>query len=61
MQIGPDRPILSGDGIQAVTMNQISKRRRGRPPKYGEAMTGAERQHLYARSRQRDMAEVAYV
>ena len=42
-------------------MDQISKRRRGRPPKYGEAMTGAERQHLYARSRQRDMAEVAYV
>jgi hypothetical protein len=39
-------------------MDQASKR--GRPPKHGEAMTGAERQHLYARSRQRDMAEVAY-
>jgi hypothetical protein len=34
-------------------MDQASKR--GRPPKHGEAMTGAERQHLYARSRQRDM------
>jgi hypothetical protein len=45
--------------IQAVTMDQI-KRGRGRPPKHGEAMTGAERQHLYARSHQRDMAEVAY-
>ena len=39
-------------------MNQISKR--GRPLKHGEAMTGAERQHLYARSRQRDMVEMAY-
>jgi hypothetical protein len=41
-------------------MDQISKRGRGRPAKHGEAMTGAERQHLYTRSRQRDMAEIAY-
>ena len=39
---------------------QDAKRGRGRPAKHGEAMTGAERQYLYARSRQRDMAEVAY-
>jgi hypothetical protein len=54
------RPILSDDGIQAVTMDQISKRGRGRPAKHGEAMTGAERQLLYAKAQQRDMAEVAY-
>jgi hypothetical protein len=41
-------------------MDQISKRGRGRPPKHGEAMTGAERQLLYAKARSRDMAEVAY-
>ena len=41
-------------------MDQISKRGRGRPPKHDEAMSGAERQHLYVRSRQRDMGEVAY-
>jgi ATPase subunit of ABC transporter with duplicated ATPase domains len=41
-------------------MDQTAKRGRGRPPKHGEAMSGAERQHLYARSRQRDMAEVAH-
>jgi hypothetical protein len=34
--------------------------KRGRPPKHGEAMTGAERQALYAKVRARDMAEVAY-
>ncbi len=39
---------------------QDGTRGRGRPPKHGEAMTGATRQHLYARARQRDMAEVAY-
>jgi len=33
---------------------------RGRPPKHGEAMTGADRQSLYVKARQRDMAEVAY-
>lgn len=38
----------------------IRKRRRGRPPKHGETMTGAERQALYAKARQRDMAEVGY-
>jgi hypothetical protein len=38
----------------------IRKRERGRPPKHGEAMTGAERQALYAKARQRDMAEVGY-
>jgi hypothetical protein len=36
------------------------KRGRGRPPKHGEAMTGAERQQIYAKARQRDMAEVAH-
>ncbi|MFL5255179.1 MAG: hypothetical protein ACJ8AI_20245 [Rhodopila sp.] len=36
------------------------KRGRGRPPKHGEAMSGRERQALYTRQRQRDMAEVAY-
>jgi hypothetical protein len=36
------------------------KRARGRPPKHGEAMSGADRQSLYAKARQRDMAEVAY-
>jgi hypothetical protein len=36
------------------------KRGRGRPPKHGEAMSGAERQELYAKARGRDMAEVAY-
>jgi hypothetical protein len=41
-------------------MNQGVKRGRGRPPKYEAAMTGAERQSLYAKARQRDMAEVAY-
>jgi hypothetical protein len=51
---------MSDDGIQVVTMDQISKRGRGRPPKHGEAMTGAERQLLYAKARSRDMAEVAY-
>src|SRR4051812_47643476 len=54
------RPILSDDRIQAVTMDQISKRGRGRPRKHGEAMTGRERQSLYAKARQRDMARVAY-
>src|SRR5689334_14079013 len=39
---------------------QGGKRGRGRPSRHGEAMTGAERRHLYARFRQRDMAEVAY-
>ena len=38
----------------------IRKRGRGRPPKHGETMTGAERQALYAKVRQRDMAEVGY-
>jgi len=53
--------ILSYDGIQRVAvMNQGVKRGRGRPPKYEAAMTGAERQSLYAKARQRDMAEVAY-
>jgi hypothetical protein len=33
---------------------------RRRPPKHSEAMTGAERQLLSAKARQRDMAEVAY-
>jgi len=53
--------ILSYDGIQRVAvMNQGVKRGGGRPPKYEAAMTGAERQSLYAKARQRDMAEVAY-
>jgi hypothetical protein len=37
-----------------------NKRGRGRPPKYGEPMPAADRQRLYARARQRDMAEVAF-
>jgi hypothetical protein len=41
-------------------MDQISKRGRGRPPKHGEAMSGADRQALYAKARGRDMALVAY-
>jgi ketosteroid isomerase-like protein len=40
--------------------DQTEKRRRGRPPKQGEAMPGADRQRLYAAARQRDMAEVAF-
>jgi hypothetical protein len=40
--------------------DQTPKRGRGRPPKYGETMSGADRQSLYAKARQRDMAEVAY-
>jgi ATPase subunit of ABC transporter with duplicated ATPase domains len=40
--------------------DQTEKRGRGRPPKHGEAMTGAERQALYAKARARDMARVAY-
>jgi hypothetical protein len=40
--------------------DQPKKRRRGRPPKHGEAMTPADRQRLYAKARGRDMAEVAY-
>ncbi|MFL5281558.1 MAG: hypothetical protein ACJ8AW_11335 [Rhodopila sp.] len=43
-----------------MMMGKIEKRGRGRPPRLGEAMTGAERQSLYAKARQRDMAEVAY-
>jgi hypothetical protein len=39
-------------------MDQIEKRGRGRPPKHGEAMSGADRQSLYAKARARDMAEV---
>ena len=41
-------------------MDQAVKRGRGRPPKHGEALTGAERQALYAKARARDMTEVAY-
>lgn len=41
-------------------MDQQVKRGRGRPPKHGEAMSGANRQSLYAKARSRDMAEVAY-
>jgi hypothetical protein len=41
-------------------MDQIEKRGRGRPPKHGEAMSGADRQSLYAKARARDTAEVAY-
>ena len=37
-----------------------AKRGRGRPPRHGEAMSGATRQLLYAKARQRDMAEVAH-
>jgi hypothetical protein len=40
--------------------DQTKKRGRGRPPKHGGAMTGADRQALYAKARARDMAEVAY-
>jgi hypothetical protein len=39
---------------------QGEKRGRGRPPKYEAAMSGATRQILYAKARQRDMAEVAH-
>jgi hypothetical protein len=39
---------------------QTERRARGRPPKHGEAMSGASRQSLYAKARQRDMAEVAF-
>ena len=41
-------------------VKSIRKQGRGRPPKHGEAMTGAERQALYAKARQRDMAEIGY-
>jgi hypothetical protein len=48
--------------MKAATMtDQDTKRGRGRPPKGDDAKTGAERQALYAKARQRDMAEVAYV
>lgn len=40
--------------------NDGEKRGRGRPPKHGEAMSGASRQVLYAKARQRGMGEVAY-
>jgi hypothetical protein len=40
--------------------DQPEKRTRGRPPKYGEAMTAAGRQRLYAAARGRDMGEVAF-
>src|SRR5690242_12559654 len=40
--------------------DQDAKRGRGRPPKHGEAMSGRDRQALYAKARVRDMAEVAY-
>jgi hypothetical protein len=46
-----------------MTKNKMAdptKRGRGRPPRYDEAMTGAERQAIYAKQRQRDMGEVAY-
>jgi hypothetical protein len=47
--------------MKAATMtDQDTKRGRGRPPKGDDAKTGAERQALYAKARQRDMAEVAY-
>lgn len=39
---------------------QGEKRGRGRPPKYEAVMSGATRQILYAKARQRDMAEVAH-
>lgn len=41
-------------------MEQTAKRGRGRPPKYGEAMSGADRQFFYAQARQREMVLVAY-
>jgi hypothetical protein len=44
----------------AAMGDRAMKRGRGRPPKHGEAMSGAERQSLYAKARARDMAEVAY-
>src|SRR5271169_6883003 len=44
---------------EAVMSAPGEKRGRGRPPKHGEAMTGADRQMLYAKARRRDMAEVA--
>jgi hypothetical protein len=44
----------------ARMVEHSSKRGPGRPPKHGEALTGAERQSLYAKARQRDMAEVAH-
>jgi hypothetical protein len=46
---------LSGAGGMA---KPIRKQDRGRPPKHGEAMTGAEHQALYAKARQRDMARI---
>ena len=39
--------------------DQATKRGRGRP-RSDDAKTGAERQALYAKARQRDMAKVAY-
>jgi hypothetical protein len=44
----------------ARMVEHSSKRGPGRPPKHGEAMSGADRQLLYAKARQRDMAEVAH-
>jgi hypothetical protein len=49
--------MLSGT---AGVAKPIRKRGRGCPPKHDEAMTGAERQALYAKARQHDMAEVGY-
>jgi|SRR3954447_8197531 hypothetical protein len=43
----------------AATVDQTTKRGRGRPRKQ-DAMSGADRQSLYAKRRARDMAEVAY-
>jgi hypothetical protein len=39
--------------------DQATRRGRGRP-RSADAKTGAERQALYAKARQRDMGEVAY-
>ena len=43
-----------------MTDQTETKRGRGRPPKYGDAMPAADRQRLYAKARQRDMALVAF-
>jgi hypothetical protein len=43
-----------------MTMDQIAKRGRGRPPHPDGALSNAARQRIFARQRKRDTAELAY-
>jgi hypothetical protein len=54
--------ILSDDGKQDGQDGGAQQQAQARTatPKHGEAMSGADRQALYAKARQRDMGEVAY-